>query len=382
MMNLKPFLMPALAMMALISSAETPNTGYSDGEITRSLVYNKGDYSSQFYRIPAIVTLPDGTLVTVADKRIDKLQDLPGDIDVVCRRSTDGGRTWGPYITVAEHDSLGGYGDPALVYDRRNGNILVISTHGQGLWMKTPGQISVSRSTDGGLTWLPPVNINPQILTSDPEGPQPIKCNSAFASSGRAVQLASGRILFVLVTRRDGMDPFPCYAIYSDDSGRTWHVSETPTTTDGDESKILQLPDGTLLTSIRNRYKLPRTFARSTDGGRTWSEPYSVPTLPDPACNGDFITYTCADGSVALLQSLPTGGTRDDVTIFVSRDLGKTWVPAYQVVHGPSTYSSMTVLPDGRIGILTEEATHLADPHHLDGYRIWFTSIPASRLGL
>lgn len=370
----------AMALAAgCVECVTAQNVGYSDGEVTRSLVFNKGDYDSQFYRIPAIVTLPDGTLVAVADKRIDKLQDLPGNIDIVCRRSTDNGRTWSNYVTVAEHDSLGGYGDPAMVYDRRSGDIIVISTHGQGLWLPTPGQISVSRSKDGGRTWLPPVNINDQILTVDSVGSQPIKCNSAFASSGRAVQLKSGRIMFVLVTRKEGVEQFPCYAIYSDDGGYHWKVSQTPTTLDGDESKIAELADGTLITSIRNRYKQQRIFARSRDHGLTWSQPQPVPDLPDPACNGDFIRYTYG-GRDLLLQSLPTGGKRNDVTIFASYDNGSTWPRSFRVVCGPSTYSSMTVLSDGSVGILTEEATHAADAGHLDGYRIWLTRLPLEKI--
>ncbi|MDE6487677.1 MAG: glycoside hydrolase, partial [Paramuribaculum sp.] len=83
---------------AALTAAQTP-VSYSHGNSVRSLVMNKGDFNSQFYRIPAIETLPDGTIVVVGDKRIDKLGDLPGRIDVVARRSTDGGRTWGPYIT-------------------------------------------------------------------------------------------------------------------------------------------------------------------------------------------------------------------------------------------------------------------------------------------
>ena len=148
---------------------------------------------------------------------------------------------------------------------------------------------------------------------------------------------------------------------------------------DGDETKIEQLADGTLMASIRNRYRNPRMFSHSKDNGVTWTEPVSAPTLPDPACNGSFIRYTY-DGNDVLLHSLPTGGTRDNVTIFASTDQGTTWTPTYQVLNGPSTYSSMTVLPDGSIGILTEEATHLADAAHLDGYRIWFTRIPAERV--
>lgn len=375
----KNLLLASLTLLTAIIPVHAAAGSVTDSEVIHSVVYEPGDYDSRFYRIPAIVTLGDGTLVSVADKRINNLSDLPNDIDVVCRRSCDGGRSWSEYITVARHDSIGGYGDPALVCDRNSGDLIVISTHGQGLWRATPGEISVSRSSDGGLTWTPPVSINDQILSCDPDGPQPIKCNSAFASSGRAVQLSDGRIMFVLVTRREGVQQFACYAVYSDDGGHKWHVSETPTTTDGDESKIAQLADGTLITSIRDRRRICRLFSRSTDNGVTWSDPQPVVTLPDPACNGDFIRYTHG-GHDLLLHSLPTGGSRHNVTIFVSRDNGATWAPARQVVSGASAYSSMTVLPDGSVGILTEVAANPDDPAVNDGYRICYTGIPASEI--
>ena len=371
------------AIIALsASSATSQNIGYADtaNDTYRSLVFNKGDFDSQFYRIPAITTLPDGTLVAVADERIDKLQDLPGNIDVVCRRSTDGGRTWGPYITVARHDSFGGYGDPAIVRDSRTGDLLVISLHGHGLWEKTPGEISVSRSTDNGLTWQPPVNINPQILTSDPDGKQPIKCEAAFASSGRALQLKNGRIMFVLVTRKAGVDGFPCYAIYSDDSGKTWHASKNPGTLNGDESKVAQLPDGSVMMSIRNRFSGPRKFSRSTDGGKTWTEfDQNYTTLHDVACNGDFLSVK-HNGRDYLLQSLPAGPWRDNITVYASADGGKTWPYKHLVAAGPGAYSAMTLLADGSLGILTEEGVHDVDRQHLQGYRIWFTRIPMEKV--
>ena len=105
---------------------------WNDG-IRRSLVFCPGDYESRFYRIPAIVSIPDGTLVAVADKRIEHNGDLPAKIDIVCRRSTDGGLTWSPYVTVAAHDTVGGCGDAALVFDRNTGDLITIFSHGNGL---------------------------------------------------------------------------------------------------------------------------------------------------------------------------------------------------------------------------------------------------------
>ncbi len=364
-------LIAALSAPIALSAQQVHTETWADG-VERALVYRPGDYDSKFYRIPAIVTAKDGSLVTAADKRIEHNNDLPAKIDVVSRRSTDGGKTWSPYVTVATHDEIGGCGDPALVVDQNTGDILAIFSHGNGLWQDEPAQITVVRSTDNGQTWGPMLNINPQILTTDPNGPQPIKCNSAFASSGRATQLANGRIIFALVTRQNGVDPFPVYAIYSDDGGHNWQVSKTPATDSGDESKIVQLADGSLIMSIRNRFGTRRKFSFSNDNGETWSGPVPVEDLPDPRCNGDIIRYTTADGEEILLQSLPSSpNSRDNVAIYVSRDNGKTWPTKKTIVTTHSSYSSMTILPDGSIGILTEENSN--DRYCND---IWFTRLP------
>lgn len=343
---------------------------WGDG-VERSLVYCPGDYGSRFYRIPAIVTARDGSLVTVADKRIEHNGDLPAKIDIVSRRSTDGGMTWGEYVTVAAHDSIGGCGDAALLADWVSGDIIAIFSHGNGLWQNEPAHITVMRSKDNGLTWEDPIDISPQILTTDPNGHQPIKCISAFASSGRATQLADGRIIFSLVVREEENPHFKVYAVYSDDSGRSWKVSENPASYDGDESKIVQLADGSLIMSIRNRFGTLRKFSRSYDNGVTWSEPLPVEDLPDPRCNGDIIRYSL-DGKELLLQSLPGNPrSRNNVAIYVSEDDGKTWPIRKTIVNMPSAYSSMTILPDGSVGILTEES---ANNHY--SYSIWFTRMP------
>lgn len=373
--NLKHMLCASVATAAMIvpsvCAAQQVHTEQWGNGVERSLVYRPGDYDSKFYRIPAIVTAKDGSLVTVADKRIEHNGDLPAKIDVVSRRSTDGGKTWSDYVTVAAHDEVGGCGDPALVVDEKSGDILAIFSHGNGLWQKEPAHISVARSTDNGKTWGKMVDINPQILTTDPNGKQPIKCISAFASSGRATQLANGRIMFPLVVREDGNPHFKVYAIYTDDAGKNWKVSKNPATCDGDESKIVQLGDGTVIMSIRNRFGSLRKFSFSKDNGETWSNPVPVEGLPDPRCNGDIIRYN-RDGKDLLLQSLPGDPRgRNNVAIYVSKDGGKTWPIKKTVVTIPSAYSSMTILPDGSIGILTEES---ANNHY--SYDIWYTKLP------
>lgn len=380
--NIRKLLMASaiLAMTVNQIDAQQCHTEDWGNGIERSLVYRPGDYDSKFYRIPAIVTAKDGSLVTVADKRIEHNGDLPAKIDVVSRRSTDGGKTWSDYVTVAEHDEIGGCGDPALVVDEKTGDIIVIFSHGNGFWGDSPAHISVAKSKDNGLTWSEKVDINPQILTTDPNGPQPIKCTTAFASSGHALQLADGRIMFALVTRTQGEDGFKIYAVYSDDGGDTWQVSKTPGTSDGDESKIVELADGTLIMSIRNRYRDKkyynrRLFSYSNDRGETWTEAEPVYDILDPACNGDIIRYTY-DGKDILLQSVPgSPNKRENVTIYASEDNGKTFPYKKVVCTVPSAYSSMTVMPDGRVGVLTEESQN---GHY--SYDLWFTAIPIEEI--
>lgn len=359
----------AIALTAAISFSAVAET-----LPVRSLVFDKGTYGSKYYRIPGIVTAKDGSLVAVADKRIESLGDLPGKIDVVARRSTDGGRTWSEPVTVAEHDSIGGYGDPAIVVDRRSGDILVISSHGNGLWQKSPAHISISRSRDNGLTWLPAVDINPQIHATKPGEKGKVTACSMFASSGAATQLKNGRIIFALVTRQEGVKGFPVYAVYSDNGGKTWRISDNPATTNGDESKIVQLADGTLIMSIRNRFKGPRIFSFSKDNGKTWSDPVEIADLPDPACNGDILRYN-HNGHELLLQTMPGSPTsRQNVTVWVSKDNGKTWPHKHQIVNCPSAYSAMTVLPDGKVGFLIEEEAAGTSNQH-PGFRLWFTAL-------
>lgn len=362
------------ALLASVISAVNPQTSP-----LRSLVFDKNEFGSKFYRIPTLVKAKDGSLLAVADRRIENQNDLPGKIDVVAKRSVDGGRTWSDPIMIAEHDSIGGYGDAAVVVDQRTGDILAISSHGNGLWQNTPAHISVSRSKDNGQTWLPAVDINDMIKKTMPDTIE--NYTSWFATSGRAFQTKKGRILFALVTRKKGVQNFPVYAVYSDDGGKNWKVSKTPATLNGDESKIIELKDGTLLMSIRNRYKGGRIFSYSKDGGVTWSEPEEIKQLPDPACNGDIIRYE-RDGLNLLMQSLPGSPTkREDVTVYISDDEGKTWNHKHRVVRAPSAYSSMEVLDDGNVGFfIEEEAAEMIPGAPHPGYRLWFSSLPISEI--
>ena len=83
--------------------------------LAHTLLLQPGDYNSTNYRIPAVITAKDGSIVAVTDKRKFNEGDLPEDIDIVCNRSTDGGHTWSEPYTIALGTGVNhGFGDCAL----------------------------------------------------------------------------------------------------------------------------------------------------------------------------------------------------------------------------------------------------------------------------
>lgn len=345
------------------------------------LLFEGGDAGSRYYRIPALITAADGSLVAVADKRWERLNDLPSHIDVVARRSEDNGKTWSSPITVVGEGTDVGYGDAAIVLDRNSGHLLCIMASGNGLWQSNANDyqhINVCKSTDHGKTWSAPRDITSQIYGSLCSDSIRSKWYGAFAASGRALQLRDGRIMFVMAVRTTSEwgGPLSNYACYSDDGGETWQVSSNPGDTNGDEAKVVELANGDLLMSIRNRDKGCRKFSRSTDRGVTWSAPTLQPDLQEPACNGDIIRYAAvADGDERniLLHSLPADSLiRRNVSVSVSYDEGETWPVRRTFWEGLSAYSSLTVLPDGTIGMLIEDGKWDANLPGEDGFKIWF----------
>ena len=341
----------------------------------RSRVFAGPDSISKFYRIPALATLPDGTIVALADRRLESNGDLPGKIDVVCRRSTDGGKSWSDVIDVAVHDKDGGYGDPALGV-AGNGDLVAVFTHGNGLWQSVRGNhasIYTSRSNDGGLTWTAPADITSGLFSQTP-GEAPVTAIAAFASSGHILTGGDGTMWFVLVARPDEEPYGPLHAVVcrSTDNGLSWRSLPTPADTYADESKLVELPDGRLLMSIRNRLKGYRKFTYSSDRGLSWSEPVVSTTLPDPACNGEILALP--DGR--LIHSINNSHTdREKITLFTSDDLGTTWQPFYEVCPGGGAYSTLTLIDSHTLGILTEEQA----PSHDSGLHLWFTRLKLTR---
>ena len=328
--------------------------------LAHTLLFQPGDYNSTNYRIPGVITAKDGSIVAVTDKRKYNQGDLPEDIDIVCRRSTDGGHTWSEPYTIAQGTGYNhGFGDCVLAWTNDDNGLIAGFVGGVGLWNSTPSnpiRSYIARSYDNGQTWTEPEDITDFIFGSNCVVPEYRTWRASFFGSGNGLITSTGRIMFVAAIRETTAQSLSNYAVYSDDNGITWHVSGRASVS-GDEAKVTELVDGRILMSIRHNGK--RWYNISNDGGETWQSSTSTwNDITAPACNGDMIRYTSVNQGFnknRLLHSVPFGSSRTDVSVYISYDEGETWPVRKCIVPYSSAYSSLCVLPDGTIGLYVEE---------------------------
>lgn len=339
----------------------------------QSAPFQPYDLGSHYWRIPAMVVLhhqqgenasKNGRVVTMADNRFDHNTDLPSHIDVYERHSDDNGATWSTHKMVvgteADHALVGGYhgfGDVSLV-ECASGKIVAIMVGGPGYFGSTPSNPivpTIITSTDGGDTWSTPRTLTNELYkTTYKEG----AVQGSFAGSGRGLMLQrqkdeqlNGRIMFAMSHRFvvNGGNNIQEYIIYSDDEGDTWKFSTQSAYSGGDESKLVELADGTVMISVRQSGQ--RGYNKSTDGGVTWGTQAKWADIDGNACNGDILYVN----KHVMLHSYPNDGKRKNVTIKASFDGGKSWSNPYVVCAPSSCYSTMDVTKDGDIAIFYED---------------------------
>ena len=314
------------------------------------------------YRIPALVTSNKGTVLAFCDARVTKRGDAPNNIDLVMKRSKDGGKTWGP-LKVLMDVGEAAIAEPCGLVDRQTGTIWIFSVYypeGIGGKNAAPGfsgptlQYRASKSDDDGETWSEPIDIT--LMVKKPEW------RSGSPGPGKGIQLRNGRLIvprYYTAGEWESEEPphAASFVSYSDDHGQSWKVGgEAQTRGKTNECQVAELDDGSLLLNMRGAIGNHRKIARSNDGGLTWSEVVEDAALIEPRCQASLETYT--DGlnhdKNRLLFSNPASMERKNMTVRLSYDNGKTWPVARQVYAGPSAYSCLTVLPDMTVGLLYE----------------------------
>jgi sialidase-1 len=322
------------------------------------------------FRIPAIVRTTAGTLLAFAEGRVLNCGDA-ADIDIVVKRSTDGGRTWGPLRVVTEGAGET-HGNPAPIVDRETGRILLAQTHNTGRTDAANCQVPCDRtphlqySDDDGLTWSAPRALGPRILPPD--------WNSWYATGPvHGIQLAhgphAGRLAFGVNSETwDGNRVTANHAalIVSDDGGANWRIGATdtwPVAADGtfrqkpSELTLLERADGTILVSGREQEGTDpghRTQAVSDDGGDSFTAPFrTLPDLYAPQVQGAVLPL----GARLLLSAPADPDRRRTMMIRSSHDGGVTWDSVDRgtvVTRDWSGYSDMTAIASDTVGLLYE----------------------------
>lgn len=294
------------------------------------------------FRIPAIEQI-NGVLLAAIDERVPSCQDLRGnrDINILLRRSVDGGATWMAPERVIDYADGVAASDPSFIVDREQGRIFLLANvmnHDSA-----PGQyrFHVLHSDDAGASWSEPRDI------TDETTPSSWRDDFMFVTSGRGTQAADGTLLHTVVNLERGV-----HVLASTDHGITWKLAETPLLP-GDESKIVEWPDGTWMVNSRVAGAGHRWIHTSDDRGVTWqSRPDSA--LVDPAVNASLIR----SGERLIYAGAHHATRRENLTLRTSDDRGASWSDGLVLEAGSAAYVSMTMIEDELVGVFYERADY------------------------
>ena len=348
-LNMLPF-----SRQSATAEAEIPASG---PQVTDVFVSGTEGYHT--FRIPAVVVTNRGTVLAFCEGRKGSQNDH-GDVDLVLKRSLDGGKTWAKMQRVHEEGGDAGItiGNPVPVVDQSNGTIWLF-------FCRNSKRLFVTRSMDDGATWSKPLEVTEQVKPGGPE-------HDIWTGPVHGIQLRYGARegrLVIPCSAHDKKGTQRCWIIYSDDHGRTWQIGQP--TDRGSECVAVETVGGELYLNARRR-TLPdyRDVARSKDGGETWSEQITQDkNLLDTRCQASLCRYSDSKtgDKNRILYSSPAVkkrlGTTDknprvSMTIRVSYDECKTWSAGKVLYPGPSGYSDLCVLPDKTILCLYERGAN------------------------
>ncbi len=365
--------------LLIASGFATPVRGDEPAPTT---VFQNGTEGYNVFRIPALIRAANGDLLAFCEAREG---GDASEIDLVLKRSSDDGRTWGSLRVVQESDDFRDLfagevppitvGNPAPVVD------LLDPKHPGRIWLPFTlenDRVFVTHSDDHGQTWAKRREITADVKLAEwgwyATGPVHSIQIQRGPHRGRLVVPADHRL------GDDGADRGleGAQVLISDDHGMTWRLGAIDDTYEDDlkanETTVVELADGRLYFNTRDQKgKAPGTRggAFSEDGGDSlvdsgndrykWFVPEPDPLDPPvvqcsllrvstgPATDRrDVILFTGPD------ENGPSGPGRSDLRVRYSTDEAKTWRDGPLIHEGPAAYSDMVQLSGGDVGILFE----------------------------
>lgn len=333
-----------------------PFSGFSQAS---DHIFSSGEDGYKCFRIPVILSTVKGTLLAFAEGRKKNCGDA-GDIDLVLKRSFDNGSTWGP-LQLVWSDNENTCGNPAPVVDKKTGKIVLLSTWNLGTdhepaiidqTSKDTRRIFILSSMDDGETWTSPREITSAIKLPEWTWYATGPVNGIQLESGKH----KGRLVIPCDHIEAGTKKYFSHVIYSDNGGDDWKLGGSTPEDKVNECTVAELPKGVLMLNMRNYSSLrARKISLSKDGGQTWSFPVSDTTLIEPVCQASLFAVRNKSKKPVLVFSNPANAARrTHMTIQFSYDLGRSWKKKILVWEGPSAYSNLVYMKNGKLGLLYE----------------------------
>ena len=360
----------ACPIVVLLFAALLPVSADEDVVLRKDIFSRKTD-GYHTYRIPTMVVTAKGTILVFVEGRKTHRRDH-GDVDLLMKRSEDGGRTWSKQVLIHEEggDALIRVGNPCPIVEKDGKTVhLLFTRNGPGCFFST-------RSTDDGSSWEPFTKVS-----DDPKAPEYQKDNFLRGFGESPVGVGAGPVHGIHTSK--GRLIAPSYAgfkvngegrggscvIYSDDKGKTWKaggvIPWVPEFRHG-ECTIVERSDGSLLMNMRTsepgKYSFGyRLTSVSKDHGMTWSKPVVDKNLPCPACQASMIRLN--EKEILFLNPAVNhnGGfsiwSRKNLTLRVSQDDGRSWPESRVLNEGLAGYSDLAIAKNGNILCLFENGT-------------------------
>jgi len=333
----------------LLLAAQPPDLQHVD-------VYNSGEDGYAVYRIPTIEVAPDGTILAFAEARKFNGAD-PGmennEIDLVLKRSRDGGKTWSAMQVVEHAGERWSSANAATVVDRTTRRIWVLYLRckpNRDTGTSRPGtddtQTLARYSDDSGRTWSAPTDLT--AIARDMKDPG---WTCSVIGPGGAIQTRSGRLLFASWKAT----PYVPFCVFSDDHGRTWRRGGmVPGAQGGNECQVVELAGGRIMMDVRQNDGPNRWVSYSSDGGETWSAPRPGAAVSPVACAIERFTRMSGRERSRIVWTGPKGPARKTLVARVSYDEGDTWPNERLISDGLAAYSDLALLKDRSLGVLWE----------------------------
>lgn len=360
---------------------ETKKTAYPELQ----QIFHKNDGTgSNYYRIPALLTLKSGTVISAADARFGGTHDSPNNIDIAVARSEDGGKNWSepellfhygdyedntleiPVGTQTRVNQSASFIDPVLLQDEETERVFLISdamaagygspqaVTGSG-YKEIQGKKYLKLQKAGETDYNYTVRENGVIYNDTTNQPTEYSLNSNF-------EILKDNVLQTVKQKSSRFDP-------TNGSGQL--VTDE---TDKDVPMNIMYADAVFKA-------LPTTWLYmkySDDDGKTWSDPILLNGMVKAEDSRVLVTGSgrgmqIKNGEYKGRLIVPVYDTAQSGIIY-SDDHGATW----NYAKGPSTKkaamseSQIVEMPDGTLRVYARSTgSKIAEAVSLDGGKTW-----------